>query len=218
MPSESRLTLVRESACFFVPMTGKGTRVLLRTTNYLQTVLMPGEEIRTGLIVRLPYKGRDADNATNLWREWWIKYNMPHADAAGSPVTPFTTCCFANDTGLPNSDGSISERSTTWRRTLEKLIAEDIVPDFRWLDAGWYSDPAGNTVESDWFGTVGAWEVDPVKWPGKSLRESNEACHNAGMKVLTWFEPERVTDIPNLVKNYGYNPGTGVYYGYSMRC
>ena len=30
------------------------------------------------------------------------------------------------------------------------------------------------------------------------------------MKVFVWFEPERVTDVPNLSKNYGYKPEWGI--------
>ena len=131
---------------------------------------------------------------------------MPSADAAGNPIKPFSTTCFAADTGLPNSDGSISERFYTWKRTLERLIYEDVVPDFRWFDAGWYLDPRGNTVASDWYGTVGTWELDTLKWPGKTFLESNQACHGAGMKVLTWFEPESVCDVEDLARNFGYNP------------
>ncbi|MBQ5983351.1 MAG: alpha-galactosidase [Bacteroidales bacterium] len=174
--------------------------------NHFDSVLMPGEKIRSALVVMLPYKGRDRDDATNLWREWFIKYNMPAADARGNRIQPFSTTCFAADTGLPNSDGSISERFYTWKRTLERLVYEDVVPDFRWFDAGWYFDPRGETVPSNWYGTVGTWELDTVKWPGKSFLESNEACHKEGMKVLTWFEPESVCDVEDLARNYGYNP------------
>ena len=162
--------------------------------------LLPGEKMRTALVVRIPYKGRDADQAANLWRRWYLKYILPR-NADGSDLKPLSTAGFAQDTGLPNSDGSISERHFTWRPTLEKLIAEKVVPDFRWFDAGWYSDPSGKTVESDWWGTIGSWELDKEKWPGATFRESNEACHKAGMKVFVWFEPERVTNVPDLVKN-----------------
>ena len=44
--------------------------------NNFDSVIMPGEKIRSALIVMLPYKGRDRDDATNLWREWFIKYNI----------------------------------------------------------------------------------------------------------------------------------------------
>ena len=183
---------------------GDHTHVRARTNITLNAVLLPREKLRSGLVVMLPYKTRTYSNATNLWREWFMKYNLPKANAAGESLKPLSTAGFAGDTGLPNSDGSISERYFTWKPTLDKLIKEDLVFDFRWFDAGWYPDPYGNTVETDWWSTVGCWEIDKVKWPGDSFAESNRACHAAGMKVLTWFEPERVTHVDGLVKNYGY--------------
>ena len=182
----------------------KNTHVRAKTDVSLNAVLLPGESVRTGLVVLLPYKGRNYDDATNLWRSWFMKYNLPKADGKGTPLSPFSTSCFASDTGLPNSDGSISERSFTWKPTLDKLIAEDVKPDFRWFDAGWYYDAENNTVEADWWGTVGTWELDRQKWPDDSFLQSNEACHKEGMKVLVWFEPERVCNVPALCKNYGY--------------
>ena len=136
------------------------TTVRARTNLGFQSVLLPGERVRTGLVVLLPARGRSADGATHLWREWYMACNLPKADAAGTALRPLSTACFAGDTGLPNSDGSISERHFTWRPTLEKLVAEDVVPDFRWFDAGWYCDPAGRTVETDWWGTIGSWGLD----------------------------------------------------------
>lgn len=189
------------------------TTLTARTCIRLNACLLPGEKVRTGLVVILPYRGRSADDAANLWREWFLKYNAPKADAQGTPLAPFTTSCFACDTGLPNSDGSISERFDTWQKTLRKSVEEGLRYDFRWFDAGWYSDPAKNTVETDWWGTIGSWEIDPVKWPGDSFRESNEACHKAGMKVFVWFEPERVTHVADLAKNYGYKPEWGIEHG-----
>lgn len=186
--------------------TGKQTLVEAKTNLGLKTVLMPGEKIRTGLVVLLNYKGRDEHTSINKWRQWFMKYNLPKADANGDDIKPFWTTCFAGDTGLPNSDGSISETYFTWQRTLKKLEHEKLLPDFRWFDAGWYFDPACQTVKSDWWGTIGSWELDTVKWPGNSFRESNDACHALGVKVLAWFEPERVTHVEDLEKNFGYNP------------
>lgn len=185
---------------------GKNTRFIAGNCNGFRSVLMPGEKVRTAMVVMLPYSGRNADDASNLWREWFQKYNMPRANAQGDLINPFVTAPFSADTGLPNSDGSISECYFTWQRTLTRIIHERLKIDFRWFDAGWYFDPAGRTVPTNWWGTVGSWELDTIKWPGHTLRECNEACHKAGMKVLMWFEPERVTMVDALVKNYGYKP------------
>ena len=183
---------------------GGGAQTVVRSVPGLRARLMPGEAIRTGLVVLLPYSGRNDDDAMNLWREWFIRCSMPKFDGSGRDIPPFSTAFFANDTGLPNSDGSISERCFTWRPSMEKLLSEGLRPDFRWFDAGWYSDPAGNTVETDWWGTIGSWEIDREKWPGDSFRESVDAFHEHGIRTLVWFEPERVTHVDDLVKNYGY--------------
>lgn len=192
---------------------GDGAKAKLRSIPGLKAQLMPGEQIRTALIVLLPYAGRDKTDAMNLWREWFINCSMPKYDATGKPIDPFTTAFFAYDTGLPNSDGSISERHFTWRPSLDKVVAENVTSDFRWFDAGWYTDPAGNTVEADWWGTVGTWEMDPAKWPGDTFRESVDEFHKHGMKTLVWFEPERVTHVDDLVKNYGYKREWGIEAG-----
>ena len=183
---------------------GNTTHFTAAGTNGLCTYLKPGESIRTALMVFIPYHRRNENHATNLWRSWYINCSMPRQNAAGEPIRPFSTTCISGDTGLPNSDGSISERSFTWRPSLEKMLSENIRPNYRWFDAGWYFDPYGKTVETDWWGTVGTWELDTTKWPGESFLESTEFARQNGMKTLVWFEPERVTHVEGLVENYGY--------------
>ena len=195
---------------------GNGARAVLQSQPEFEACLLPGEKIRTGLIVLLPYKGRDKQTAWNLWRRWFIECNMPRGDAKGNPIKPFTAMCFNSDTGVEHVeryDGSVAERYTTWKPTLEKLKEKKIIPDVHWFDAGWYSDPAKREVVIDWWGTVGSWDVDPYKWPGETLKEYFSACHEVGMKNLVWFEPERVTDVPSLVTNYGYKAEWGISTG-----
>ena len=181
-----------------------GARFTASGTNGLCTYLKPGESIRSPLMLFIPYAVRDESYAVNLWRSWYVNCNMPHLNAQGDILKPFSTTFIAGDTGLPNSDGSISERHFTWRPSLEKMLDENIKPDYRWFDAGWYFDPYGKTVESDWWGTVGGWEFDTEKWPGESFRESTDFAREHGMKTFIWFEPERVTHVDGLIKNYGY--------------
>lgn len=180
------------------------THVVAGSTNDLCTYLKPGERIRTALMAFLPYRGRDEAHATNVWRRWFLDCNLPRLNAQGDPVRPFSTTWLAGDTGIPNSDGSISERHFTWKPSLEKMFGEGIRMGYRWFDAGWYFAPDGSTVESDWFGTVGTWELDTVKWPGNSFRESVDFAHAHGTKTLVWFEPERVTHVDDMVRNWGY--------------
>lgn len=189
----------------------RSTLCTLRSVNHLHTCLKPGERIRTALFVTAPYSVRNENYAANYWRSWFLRYNLPKADATGAPLAPFSTCCLASDTGLPNSDGSISERFSTWRPSLEKMIAEDVKVDFRWFDAGWYVAPDGSSPERDWYGTVGTWTLDPVKWPGNTFRESTDFARANGMKTLMWFEPERVCNVEALAKNYGYDPAWAIH-------
>ena len=188
---------------------GEKTQYTASSVNGIRTYLKPGESIRTALFVRAPYTVRGEHYATNFWRSWFVRHNLPPADGDNNALEPFSTCCLFADTGRPNSDGSISECHTTWRPTLEKMIAENAKVDYRWFDAGWYIAPDGTSAEPfvkghDWWDTVGTWELDPIKWPGKTFRESTDFARDNGMKTLVWFEPERVTDPDNLVKNYGY--------------
>ncbi len=182
------------------------TEYRARSVNRLKTLLRPGETIRTALFVRAPYRERNEDYAANFWRRWFIARNLPKANAKGEGVVPFSTCCIAGDTGRPNSDGSISEDWTTWRPSMAKMIAEDAKPDFRWFDAGWYVAPDGSSPVKDWWGTVGTWTLDPVKWPGDTFRQSTDFARANGMRTIMWFEPERVTDPESLAEKWGYDP------------
>lgn len=190
--------------------TEHGVLYTAKSVNNLKTFLKPGEKIRTALFVIAPYTVRDEYFATNYWRDWYTKHNLPKADAYGTPLTPFSTCCLASDTGILNSDGSISERYFTWKPSLEKMFEENVKVDFRWFDAGWYQTPYLGSAESfvkgkDWWSTVGTWVLDPEKWPGETFLESTEFARQHGMKTLMWFEPERVTYPDDLAKNFGYN-------------
>ncbi|MCL1857643.1 MAG: alpha-galactosidase [Oscillospiraceae bacterium] len=192
-------------ADFHVGACGK-THFIGAGTNDLCAYLKPGESVRTALMLFIPYTIRNENYATNLWRSWYINCNMPRLNAQGDPLKPFSTTCISGDTGLPNSDGSISERYFTWKPSLEKMLGEKIKSGYRWFDAGWYFDPYGKTVDTDWWGTVGTWELDTIKWPDKTFRESTDFARDHGMKTLTWFEPERVTHVDGLIENYGYKP------------
>ena len=172
----------------------------------METYLKPNEVIRTPLIAIIYYYEKDEDKATNKWRKWFIDCNMPRNKGDTKEVVkPSTSICLACDTGKPNSDGSISESFDTWKRSLDAIYDNGLNIDFRWFDAGWYFSPKKETVISDWWGTIGSWDLDTVKWPNGTFKESVDYAHKHNTNTLVWFEPERVTHIEYLAKNYGYD-------------
>ncbi len=172
----------------------------------MKTYLKPGETVRTPLIATVRYYERNEEAAMNKWRKWMVDCNLPSTDASSTgPLEPFTSVMLAGDTGKPNSDGSISESYDTWKRSLDAYYDHGLTADYRWIDAGWYYSPYNQTVPTDWWGTVGTWELDRFKWPNNTFREATDYSREHGTKTLLWFEPERVTHLDGLVANYGYN-------------
>ena len=171
----------------------------------LATYLKPGETVRTPLIATVRYYERDEDAAMNRWRDWMIDCNLPSESAdSDEPLDPFTSVFIANDSGKPNSDGSISQSYDNWQPSLDAYYSHGLTADYNWVDAGWYYSPYNETVPSDWWGTVGTWEMDPVKWPGDSFLQMTQYTDEHGTKTFLWFEPERVTHLDGMVANYGY--------------
>ncbi len=182
------------------------TRFVGTGTVGMRTYLKPGETVRTPLMAAVFYDERDEDKAMNKWRQWVINCNMPRENAdTDLPVQPSISSSFDGDTGLPTSDGSISERYDTWQRTFDALTRNGVKLDFRWFDAGWYVKPNGQSnPELDWWGTVGTWQLDPYKWPNDTFKQSVDYGHELGTKTLVWFEPDRVTYLDDMVKRHGY--------------
>ena len=173
------------------------------SVNDWEFYLKPGEKVRTALFVVAPYQIRNEHYATNYWRSWYVKHNLPKADANGTDLQPFITCCL---------QGKADKSS------VEKLLAEDIIPDIRWIDAGWYTTQSGGSWdgswwENDWWSNVGSWELDHVKWPQNDFYDAVDFAHENGIKTMLWFEPERVNRVDDLVKYFNYDASWAIYGG-----
>jgi alpha-galactosidase len=70
---------------------------------------------------------------------------------------------------------------------LQRYLAEGLKPDYWWIDAGWYP-----TRSNHWW-DVGTWETDPKRFP-RGIRSIANEVHARGMKLILWFEPERVAE------------------------
>ncbi len=180
------------------------TTILAQGNNGVTTYLKPSEALHSALVVLLPYGVRDEDYATNLWRRWFIDYNTPKQNVRGDALQPFLAALLCDDTGKPNSDGSISEDYITSQKSLDAIAKNGLAPEYRWLDAGWYCDAYKKSIPTNWR-AVGAWEVDEEKWPNDTLRQTVRYARKQGMKTLAWFEPERVENVDGLVENFEYN-------------
>jgi alpha-galactosidase len=149
--------------------------------------LKPGEEIRTPLVVLLFWKGNDVARSQNLWRRWMLAHNLPRP--GGKPLRPMYEYCSGGFfEGL-----KVSEASE--KLFLDVLGKERIHLDYWWMDAGWYPcDPEG------WIRT-GTWEVDAKRFP-KGIRAVSDYAHAKGVKLIVWFEPERVVANTWLANNH----------------
>ena len=143
--------------------------------------VMPGEKFRTSSVVVMSYEG-DVTASHNKWRrlvkECFSLVGTQGRDSHG-PL------CAGIWGGMKTS--SVLERI--------KAIKDNEIPyEYIWIDAGWYGNdtlPTPDEFEGDWPMHTGDWRVSPLIHPEK-LKDVTKAIHDAGMKFLLWFEPERV--------------------------
>ncbi|NMP38252.1 MAG: alpha-galactosidase [Clostridiales bacterium] len=151
--------------------------------------LLPGEKIRTSSIVVMPYECSVTD-AQNKWRrlvkEQFSLVGKPGRYACG----PLAASIW----------GGMKTESVMARI---KTIKDNSLPfDHVWMDAGWYGAdtmPTPDEFEGDWPQHTGDWTVSPKIHPG-GLEDVSGAIHEAGMKFILWFEPERVIKTTPIVK------------------
>ncbi len=144
--------------------------------------LLPGETVRTPLVVMQFWKGGDWIDAQNTWRQWMIEHNIPRPGGKRLPLPQFAACSshqFAEMTKA-NEQNQI--------QFIDSYLDKGLKLDYWWMDAGWYVGAA----ENGWPWT-GTWEVDrrPNRFPN-GLRAISDHAHSKGVKIILWFEPERV--------------------------
>ncbi|MCC7355949.1 MAG: alpha-galactosidase, partial [Anaerolineae bacterium] len=171
-PGQYLITITRPTASAVLVKAGMDqTRIALN----------PGEEIRTPLILVLPWEG-DLYDAHNTLRRHILHHHMPHLN--GEPAV------------VPISHGGWGGMKTaTALRLVEQIARDGIGYENFWMDAGWYGadrevDEFQVFDEEDWFLHAGNWRVNRVPHP-QGLSPISEAAHAKGMKYLLWFEIER---------------------------
>ena len=154
--------------------TGLGLRAGQELTNFK---LVPGEEVRTPLIVVQRYRG-DWHRAQNVWRRWMLAHNVPRLNGKlPPPLMPAASSNQCNEMQNANETNQI--------QFIDGYLDHGVKLDFWWMDAGWY-------VNGTSWPRVGTWEVDRRRFP-RGLRAISDHAHGRDVRILVWFEPERVT-------------------------
>ena len=151
----------------------------------VRLALRPGEQIRTPLMVSFFWQGTDVVRAQNLWRRWMLEHNLPRTGGR-PPVPQLAFCSGGFFDGL-----KVSESSE--KLFIDALMRERILLDYWWMDAGWYP--------CDAWPRVGTWEPDPTRFP-QGIKAVSDYAHGKGMKLILWFEPERVAEGTWLATNH----------------
>ena len=156
--------------------------------------LMPGEKLRTSSVVIMPYKCDVADSH-NKWR----RLVKEHFSLIGKE---------GRDQNGPLCAGIWGGMKTQSVLDRIETIQKNALPfEYIWMDAGWYgidTKPTPDEFEGDWGCHTGDWRVSPLIHP-QGLQDVSKAVHDAGMKFLLWFEPERVIrTTPTALKHPEY--------------
>ncbi|MGN0202400.1 MAG: glycoside hydrolase family 36 protein [Candidatus Cryptobacteroides sp.] len=154
----------------------------------LDTYLRPGEEIRTPLTAMIPWQGEDRMDGQNILRQFILRHHYPKA--GGCPVQP--PVCSGFNYGDPYPCNEYTCLTSDYAKALIHRYEEfNLLPEVFWLDAGWYKKAADWEEGYYWANAVGNWTVDTDRFPA-GLGEVADAAHEAGCKLMVWFEPERV--------------------------
>ena len=112
--------------------------------------LLPGEEVRTPLVVLQFWQGERAE-AQNVWRRWMLAHNLPRPGGALPP--PQLAASSARQT-IEMQDANEENQLAL----LDRTVKAGLKIDYWWMDAGWYPFDKG------WWNT-GTWEVDAKRFP-----------------------------------------------------
>lgn len=153
-------------------------------------VLHPGEEVRSPLIALLWWKGGRGDDwvrGQNLWRRWMMAHSMPKPGGK-LPPPQFVASSSRAYEEMKNAN------EANQILHIDRYLDLGLRIDYWWMDAGWY-------VQQQGWPQVGTWEVDRARFP-RGFAPISKHAHERGVKILVWFEPERVAPGTWLAENH----------------
>lgn len=142
--------------------------------------LLPGEEVRSPLVLLQFWQGGDWLRAQNVWRRWFVAHNMRKP----SGELPPTQWIGTSETGTNMMENATEANQIQY---VDAYLERGLRPELWWMDAGWYPHLHNNV--SNWWHT-GTWEFDKPRFPN-GLRPVTDYLHAKGIRAILWFEPER---------------------------
>ena len=155
----------------------------MRHTNFK---VLAGEKLLNVSAAMLFRDGMSIRDAQNMHRAFMLAHHSPR-DSHGNLFVPPVS--FMTWGGHEN------------HRALDyiKMISQNKLPyEVYWIDAGWSGADApcphfveDTNIRSDWYERMGNWRINRYAHPN-GISEISDAAHAAGMKMLLWFEIERI--------------------------
>ena len=158
---------------------GGGNSTIMAGVENFNSILHPGETVRSTLNLALYWKG-EMLHGQNMFRRLVLQHYSPHID--GELVEPPISGVVWG--GIPSKEHL---------EIIEKIKEYEIPLDVYWFDAGWYGTgvvPSYTVFEGEWRIMAGDWRPNP-NWHNGTLKPVSDAAHAAGMKFLVWVEPCR---------------------------
>ena len=148
--------------------------------------LLAGEEVRSPLMAVLFWQG-ERIRSQNLWRRWMMAHSMPKPGGNLPPPQFVASSSRAYEEMIgANQQNQIMH--------IDRYLEEKLKLDYWWMDAGWY-------IQHHGWPQVGTWEVDPKRFP-RGFKPISAHAHARDVKILVWFEPERVAPGTWLYENH----------------
>ncbi len=154
--------------------------------------LLPGETVRTPMVVLQFWKAGNWVDAQNRWRQWMIRHNIPRPGGKDLALPLFAACSSHQFAEMTKAN------EQNQKEFIDSYLQKGLKINYWWMDAGWYVGAA----EKGWPWT-GTWEVDrsPNRFPN-GLRAISDYAHSKNVKTIVWFEPERVAAGTWLATNH----------------
>lgn len=156
-----------------------------------QFYLEAGESVMAPTSMLLPWSG-DSQEAHNDLRRHMLYHHTQTMSDGSLPIGPISYGVWGGE----GSDDILSQ--------VKAITNRELGYDILWIDAGWNGDGtkiSQNTFDSAWGENVGTWTDIDALYPN-GLKEVSDFCHEKGIGMLLWFEPERAFKGTQLVTEH----------------